>query len=83
MNNIQKMENKAYKAYVKKELEAIDIDVRYLNWALSKRGRRCILRGIRNISKIRIEDFKRNETKYEAARSQRDYSLGVAKSRGE
>lgn len=82
MNNIQKMENKAYKAYVEKELKSTYIDNEFYNWVLSNNGRRCILKGIRKISKMRVETFKIGETKYDAARSQRDYSLGVAKSRG-
>lgn len=81
MNNIQKMENKAYKAYVKKELKSPYIDTEFYNFTLSNEGRRCILKGIRKISKMRVETFKKGETKYDAAKSQRDYSIRIAKSR--
>lgn len=81
MNNIQKMENKAYKAYIK-EVEANDMGKRYCDWVKSNRGRSCIIKGIRGLARIRVATFKMNETKYQATKKERDYSLKAIKERG-
>lgn len=81
MNNIQKMENKAYKAYIK-EVEANDMEKRYCDWVKSNRGRSCIIKGIRGLARIRVATCKINETKYQATKKERDICLKLAESRG-
>ena len=69
MNNIQKMENKAYKVYVK-ELRDIDLmeDTSFFEYILTNQGRRDFIKGIREIAKFRVK-YIGERSKYEALKN--------------
>ena len=73
MNNIQKMENKAYRAYVK-ELRDIDLmeDTSFFEYVLTNRGRRNCIKGIRENAKFRVK-YVGERSKYEALKNIRNY----------
>ena len=72
MNNIQKMENKAYKVYVK-ELRDIDLmeDTSFFEYILTNQGRRDCIKGIREIAKFRVK-YIGERSKYEALKNIRN-----------
>lgn len=84
MNNIQKMENKVYKAHIRElESDLWEVEGFYYTWALSNEGRRNILRGIRGIAKAKIYHLGNSKTLYDSLKSQRDYSLNLIRTRGQ
>lgn len=74
MNNIQKMENKAYKADLKIMKEVLG-DTKFYDYVSSSKGRRVCIRKIRQIAKFRTYEAKRYNTVYEALKDERDFSL--------
>lgn len=77
MNNIQKMENKAYKAYMKELRYKFQEDNYVYKWALTKKGRRFTIRSIRATSRCRVDVIKDKPCMYVALKTFRDYSFNM------
>lgn len=77
MNNIQKMENKAYKAYVKELKYRYKEDSHHYKWALTGEGRKFTIRSIRASCRCRVDIIKDKPCMYVALKTFRDYSFNM------